>query len=72
VQRLKIDQTFVRHIEDDPTSAAIVRAVSTLARDLGMQVTAEGVETSAEAEFVREAGCDCAQGWFYGRPKLVR
>lgn len=72
VQRLKIDQTFVRHIEDDATSGAIVRAVSTLARDLGMQVTAEGVETAAEAEFVREVGCDCAQGWFYGRPKLVR
>jgi len=72
VQRLKIDQTFVRHIEDDPTSGAIVRAVSTLARDLGMQVTAEGVETAAEAEFVREVGCDCAQGWYYGRPGLVR
>jgi diguanylate cyclase (GGDEF)-like protein/PAS domain S-box-containing protein len=72
VQRLKIDQTFVRHIEDDATSGAIVRAVSTLARDLGMQVTAEGVETAAEAEFVREVGCDCAQGWYYGRPKLVR
>ena len=72
VQRLKIDQTFVRHIEDDPTSGAIVRAVSTLAHDLGMQVTAEGVETAAEAEFVRAVGCDSAQGWYYGRPKLVR
>ncbi len=72
VQRLKIDQTFVRYIEDDPTSGAIVRAVSNLARDLGMEVTAEGVETEAEAEFVREVGCDCAQGWFFGRPKLVR
>ncbi|QKK02232.1 MAG: EAL domain-containing protein [Pseudomonadota bacterium] len=71
VQRLKIDRSFVRHVEDDPASAAIVRAVSTLARDLGMQVTAEGVETAAEAEFVREVGCDCAQGWFFGRPELV-
>ena len=72
VQRLKIDQTFVRHIEDDLTSGAIVRAVSTLARDLGMEVTAEGVETEAEAEFVRKVGCHSAQGWFFGRPKLVR
>jgi len=71
VQRLKIDRSFVRHVEDDPASAAIVRAVSTLARDLGMQVTAEGVETAAEAEFVREVGCDCAQGWLFGRPELV-
>lgn len=71
VQHLKIDRTFVRHIEDDSASAAIVRAVTTLAHDLGMQVTAEGVETAAEAEFVRSVGCDFAQGWFYGRPDLV-
>jgi len=71
VQHLKIDRTFVRHIEDDPASAAIVRAVTTLAHDLGMAVTAEGVETEAEAAFVRESGCDYAQGWYYGRPKLV-
>lgn len=71
VQRLKIDRTFVRHIEDDNASAAIVRAVTNLAHDLGMEVTAEGVETAAEAEFVRSVGCDYAQGWFYGRPDLV-
>lgn len=71
VQRLKIDRTFVRHIEDDKASAAIVRAVTNLAHDLGMEVTAEGVETAAEAEFVREIGCDYAQGWYFGRPELV-
>jgi EAL domain-containing protein (putative c-di-GMP-specific phosphodiesterase class I) len=36
-----------------------------------MRVTAEGVETQAEADFVREAGCDFAQGWFFGRPDLL-
>ncbi len=71
VQHLKIDRSFVRHIEDDAASAAIVRAVTHLAHDLGMQVTAEGVETAAEAEFVRSVGCDYAQGWYYGRPELV-
>lgn len=71
VQHLKIDRTFVRHIEDDSASAAIVRAVTNLAHDLGMEVTAEGVETAAEAEFVRGVGCDYAQGWYYGRPDLV-
>jgi diguanylate cyclase (GGDEF)-like protein/PAS domain S-box-containing protein len=71
VQRLKIDRTFVRHIEDDPASAAIVRAVTSLAHDLGMEVTAEGVETAAEADFVREVGCDFAQGWYFGRPELA-
>src|SRR5699024_5089486 len=53
VQHLKIDRTFVRHVEDDKASAAIVRAVTNLAHDLGMEVTAEGVETAGEAEFVR-------------------
>jgi EAL domain-containing protein (putative c-di-GMP-specific phosphodiesterase class I) len=71
VQHLKIDRTFVRHIEDDNASAAIVRAVTNLAHDLGMEVTAEGVETAAEAEFLRGIGCDYAQGWYYGRPDLV-
>lgn len=71
VQHLKIDRTFVRKVEDDDASAAIVRAVTTLAHDLGMRVTAEGVETQAEADFVRDAGCDFAQGWFFGRPDLV-
>lgn len=72
VQHLKIDRTFVRHIEDDSASAAIVRAVTNLAHDLGMQVTAEGVETIDEAEFVHSIGCDYAQGWYYGRPELVK
>jgi len=72
VQHLKIDRTFVRHIEDDKASAAIVRAITNLAHDLGMEVTAEGVETRAEAEFVHSVGCDFAQGWFYGRPELVK
>ena len=72
VQHLKIDRTFVRHIEDDTASAAIVRAITHLAHDLGMKVTAEGVETAAEADFVRSVGCDFAQGWYYGRPKLVK
>ncbi|WP_376697492.1 putative bifunctional diguanylate cyclase/phosphodiesterase [Wenzhouxiangella sp. EGI_FJ10305] len=71
VQHLKIDRMFVRHIEDDNASAAIVRAVTSLAHDLGMAVTAEGVETAAEADFVRSVGCDYAQGWYYGRPDLV-
>ncbi|WP_376694314.1 putative bifunctional diguanylate cyclase/phosphodiesterase [Wenzhouxiangella sp. EGI_FJ10409] len=71
VQHLKIDRTFVRHIEDDAASAAIVRAITHLAHDLGMEVTAEGVETAAEADFVRSVGCDYAQGWYYGRPDLV-
>lgn len=72
VQHLKIDRTFVRHIEDDKASAAIVRAITNLAHDLGMQVTAEGVETQAEAEFARSIGCDYAQGWYFGRPVLVQ
>lgn len=71
VDRLKIDRIFIHRIEKDRASAAIVRAVAGVAHELGIEVTAEGIETEAEARIVRATGCDCAQGWFFGRPKLV-
>lgn len=71
VQRLKIDQSFIRDIAQTRENAAIVRAISTLAGDLGLDVTAEGVQTRAEANFVRDCGCECGQGWFYGRATIL-
>ncbi|MET3709807.1 diguanylate cyclase (GGDEF)-like protein [Sphingomonas trueperi] len=67
---LKIDSSFVRTM-DSAESRKIVRAVAGLGRALGMPVTAEGVETPAAAEALREMGCEQAQGFFYGRPKPV-
>jgi diguanylate cyclase (GGDEF)-like protein len=66
--KIKIDQSFVRGMNDDPESKAIVRAVTNLCRDLGMKSTAEGVETEEQAAILRSLGCDTAQGYYFGRP----
>jgi diguanylate cyclase (GGDEF)-like protein len=66
--RIKIDQSFVRGMSDNPESLAIIRAVTHLCRDLGMVTTAEGVETLGQADVLRQLGCGLAQGYYFGRP----
>jgi diguanylate cyclase (GGDEF)-like protein len=69
--KLKIDSSFVRAIEKAPDAAAIVHAVVSLGRGLGMKVTAEGVETAEQHLFLRAAGVHSMQGFRFGRPGTV-
>lgn len=65
---LKIDQSFVRGIENTPVNASIVRAVVALAKSLSMETVAEGAESKAELDMVRSCLCDGVQGFHYARP----
>jgi diguanylate cyclase (GGDEF)-like protein/PAS domain S-box-containing protein len=67
IHGLKIDRSFVRDVVDDPDDAAIVRAVVSLARSLQLTTTAEGIETEAQLEVLRNFGCDSWQGFLYGQ-----
>ena len=68
VQSLKIDRSFVSDLPFGENEAAITRAIVALGHSLHLKVLAEGVETPAQAEFLRGIGCDQAQGYFYSRP----
>jgi EAL domain-containing protein (putative c-di-GMP-specific phosphodiesterase class I) len=68
VDKLKVDQSFVRDIEVDSSDAAIVRSIISLGHRLDLRVIAEGVETLAELDFLRMRGCDEIQGYYFSRP----
>lgn len=68
VQKLKIDQGFVAGLPWDEDDAAIVRVVIALAKSMGMQVQAEGIEQVEQAQFLLEQECDLGQGYWFGRP----
>ncbi len=68
VNRLKIDQGFIRNLANDLNDAAIVRAIVSLAHSLNLDVIAEGVEHAEQLEILRKEGCDEVQGYFFSRP----
>ncbi len=68
LDRLKIDRAFVVDALLNPRCAAVIRAAARLAKELGLALTGEGVETCQQLALLRSAGCDEAQGYFYSRP----
>lgn len=68
VDTIKLDRSFIVEMADSVIDRALVRAVAALGRDLGMRVLAEGIETEEQATAVRELGCECGQGYLFGRP----
>ena len=68
IDKLKIDQGFVRGLPDDPADIEIVNAIIGLAESLHIDVLAEGIETEAQAAFLLGHGCRCGQGYLFGRP----
>lgn len=68
LDKIKIDQSFVRDLPDDLDDAAITKAIYAMAGSLGFSVIAEGVETIQQAAFLKEMGCEEAQGYLYHKP----
>jgi EAL domain-containing protein (putative c-di-GMP-specific phosphodiesterase class I) len=68
IDMLKIDRSFIKELGVDPNAATITTTVIGLARNLGIEVIAEGVETQEQAEFLRERGCRLMQGYLFAKP----
>jgi len=68
VDTLKIDRTFISNMAEDPRNKIFVKTIVSLAHNLGMDVTAEGVETKDEMDYLRSLGCEYAQGFYFSKP----
>jgi len=69
--KIKIDRSFVGTLGDSSESKAIVRTIASLGQNLGMETTAEGIETAEQLDLVRQAGCTEAQGYYFSRPCAI-
>ncbi|TNC87410.1 MAG: hypothetical protein CSH36_14215, partial [Thalassolituus sp.] len=71
VDKLKIDRSFVQSVEVEEEGKVITNTIISMARGLGLKVLAEGVETEAQLNFLRENGCETYQGFYFSRPVPV-
>ena len=71
IRNLKIDQSFIAEVEHKPEDATIVSAILSLAKGLGLEVIAEGVETAEQLKFLEEKKCDYVQGYYFSPPLNV-
>ena len=69
--QLKIDQSFVRDVTTDPNDAVMVRTIIDMAKNFGIHVIAEGVETDGQLAFLQQHGCDAYQGYLFSKPVLI-
>ena len=68
ISKLKIDKTFIKNIPNNPDDMIITKTIINLAKNLSLEVIAEGVETETQRDFVFQNGCDYIQGYFYSKP----
>ncbi|MBD3634363.1 MAG: EAL domain-containing protein, partial [Methylophaga sp.] len=71
VDYLKIDRSFIRDLESDDNDRAIIEAITEMARRLGIQVIAEGVESENQRDILQQIGCHWLQGYYFARPMAV-
>lgn len=71
LNRLKIDQSFIRDLLDNADAEAIVRAIAAMGRSLGLRVIAEGIATETQAKFLQSIECDEGQGSLYAKPMVA-
>ena len=70
--KIKIDRSFLQNLTDSKEAEQIIRTIVALGKNLGMRVTAEGVETPRQLKFLAEVGCDEIQGYLIGKPQPAR
>ena len=68
IDHLKIDRAFIRDLPGDPNDVAITRAIIAMGHSLGFAITAEGIETAEQRDFLRREGCNRGQGFLFGKP----